>query len=205
MPHVEKTSLESIRKEEILKAALSIISEKGSANVTLEIIAKAAGLSKGGITYYYSSKEALFKEVFQYFLTIVYEYSKTEISKFDDPLEKLLGYRFIYDPGHNLSEIFFPMLFDILSMASNNLEYNQVFKEWADDWAYAINKIIKEGNKSGQFEIEDTEETARMLSSIMQGIGTRWTLDRATHTTEWAHKALEMAIRSILRSNQNAA
>jgi len=205
MPHVEKTSLESIRKEEILKAALSIISEKGSANVTLEIIAKAAGLSKGGITYYYSSKEALFKEVFQYFLTIVYEYSKTEISKFDDPLEKLLGYRFIYDPGHNLSEIFFPMLFDILSMASNNLEYNQVFKEWADDWAYAINKIIKEGNKSGQFEIEDTEETARLLSSIMQGIGTRWTLDRATHTTEWAHKALEMAIRSILRSNQNAA
>ena len=205
MPRIEKTSLESIRKEEILKAALSIISEKGSANVTLDIIAKAAGLSKGGITYYYSSKEALFKEVFQYFLTIVYEYSKTEISKFDDPLEKLLGYRFIYDPGHNLSEIFFPMLFDILSMASNNLEYNQVFKEWADDWAYAINKIIKEGNKSGQFEIEDTEETARLLSSIMQGIGTRWTLDRATHTTEWAHNALEMAVKSILRAKENAA
>ena len=205
MPDNIRTPLETIRKEEILKAALATISEKGSANVTLDSIAKAAGLSKGGITYYYSSKEALFKEVFQYFLTFVYEHSITEISKFDNPLEKLLGYRFIYDPGHNLSEIFFPMLFDILSMASNNPEYNQVFKKWADDWVYAINKIIKEGNKSGQFEIEDTEETARLLSSIMQGIGTRWTLDRATHTTEWAHHALEMAVKSILKSNQNAA
>ncbi len=54
MPQVEKTSLETIRKEEILKAALTIISEKGSANVTLESIAKAAGFSKGGITYYFS-------------------------------------------------------------------------------------------------------------------------------------------------------
>ena len=198
MPQVEKTSLESIRKEEILKAALTIISEKGSANVTLESIAKAAGFSKGGITYYYSSKEALFKEVFQHFLTLVYEHTKTEVKKFEDPLEKLLAYQFIYDPGHHLSEVFFPMLFDILAMASNNPEYHQVFKKWADDWVYAITKIIEEGNKSGQFEVDDIEETARLLSSIMQGIGTRWTLDRATHTTQWAHNSLEVAVRNIL-------
>ena len=198
MPKTNRTSLESIRKEEILKASLAIISEKGSANVTLESIAKAAGFSKGGITYYYSSKEALFKEVFQYFLTLVYEHTKTEISKFDDPLEKILAYRFIYDPGHHLAEVFFPMLFDILSMASNDPEYHQVFKKWADDWVYAIAKIIEKGNKSGQFEIDDIEETARLLSSIMQGIGTRWTLDRATHTTEWAHNSLEVSVRSIL-------
>jgi len=198
MPQVEKTSLETIRKEEILKASLTIISEKGSANVTLESIAKAAGFSKGGITYYYSSKEALFKEVFQYFLTLVYEHTKAEVKKFDDPLEKILAYKFIYDPGHHIAEIFFPMLFDILALASNDPEYNQVFKKWANDWVYAITKIIDKGNKSGQFEIDDTEDTARLLSSVMQGIGTRWTLDRATHTTEWAHNSLEFSVRNIL-------
>jgi AcrR family transcriptional regulator len=198
MPQIEKTSLESIRKEEILKAALHIISENGSSNVTLESIAKAAGFSKGGITYYYSSKEVLFKEVFQYFLTFVYEHTKTEINKFDDPLDKILAYKFIYDPGHQLSEVFFPMLFDILAMASNNPEYNQVFKKWADDWIYAIARIIEEGNKNCQFQIEDSEGTARLLSSIMQGIGTRWTLDRTNHTTEWAHNSLEVSVRNIL-------
>jgi AcrR family transcriptional regulator len=198
MPQMEKTSLESIRKEEILKAALHIISENGSANVTLDSIAKAAGFSKGGITYYYSSKEALFKEVFEYFLTFVYEHTKTEISKFDDPLEKLLAYRFIYDPGHPLSEIFFPMLFDVFSMASNDPGYNQIFKKWAEDWISALARIIEKGNKSGQFEIDDIEETARLLTAIMQGIGTRWTLDRASHTTEWAHNSLEVSVRSVL-------
>jgi AcrR family transcriptional regulator len=198
MPQVEKTSLESIRKEEILKAALTIISEKGSANVTLDSIAKAAGFSKGGVTYYYSSKEALFKEVFDYFLAFVYEHTKAEISKVEGPLEKILAYRFIYDPGHRLAEIFFPMLFDVLSMASSDQAYNLIFKKWAEDWIFAISRIIECGNNSGQFEIEDTEETARLLTAIMQGIGTRWTLDRATHTTEWAHKSLEISVRSIL-------
>ncbi len=198
MPQMDRTSLESIRKEEILKAALTIVAEKGSANVTLAGIARAAGFSKGGVTYYYSSKEALFKEVFEYFLTFVYEHAKTEISKFDDPLEKILAYRFIYDPGHRLAEIFFPMLFDVFSMASIDSEYNLIFKKWAENWIAAIARIIEKGNKSGQFEIDDIEETARLLSAAMQGIGTRWTLDRATHTTEWAQNSLEVSVKSIL-------
>jgi len=205
MPDNNRTPLEATKKEEILKAALATISEKGSANVTLDSIAKAAGFSKGGITYYYTSKNALFKDVFQYFLSMVYEHTKAEISKFDDPLEKILAYRFIYDPGHNLAEIFFPMLFEVLSMASINPEYNQTFKKWAEDWILAITRIIESGNKSGVFQIQDTDDTARLLTAIMQGIGTRWTLDRAIHTTEWAHKSLECSVRSILKVHQNAA
>lgn len=199
MPKRERTSLETIRKEEILKAALTIISENGSANVTLDSIAKAAGFSKGGITYYYSSKEALFKETFQYFLTFVYEHIKAELNKVDSPLEKLLAYRFIYDAEDRLSNLFFPMLFEIFSMSRNNPDYYQVFKKWADDWTYAITKIIKSGNQKGQFAIEDPEDTARLLSTIMQSIGTRWTLDRANHTTEWARNSLEATEKSLLK------
>ena len=198
MKEVKRASLEEIRKQEILQSALTIIAEKGSANVTLDDIAKAAGFSKGGLTYYYSSKEALFKEVFQYFLKFVYEHAKTEVNKFDDPLEKLLAYRFAYRPDHYLSEIFFPLLFEVLSMATINPEYHQIFKEWANDWVSAIAKIIEQGNKNGQFKVENVDETARLLSTTMQGIGSRWTLCGTTHTTEWAHKSLELAVRNIL-------
>jgi len=202
MKTTQRASLEAIRKKEILQSALTIISERGSVNVTLDDIAQAAGFSKGGITYYYPSKEVLFKEVFEYFLTLVYEYTKAEIKKFDDPLEKILAYRFMCEPGHRLSEIFFPMLFEVLSMANINPEYSQVLKSWANDWVSAIAKSIEQGNENGQFKIENIEDTARLISATMEGIGARWTLCRDSHTTEWAQDALETAVKSILNVHQ---
>jgi len=47
------------KKQNILTAAADIVKEEGVAKLTLEAVAKKAGLSKGGLLYHYSSKEAL--------------------------------------------------------------------------------------------------------------------------------------------------
>ncbi|WP_077622755.1 TetR/AcrR family transcriptional regulator [Sediminibacillus massiliensis] len=47
------------RKVEILHAAASIVSKQGIFNLTLEAVAKEAGISKGGLLYHFPSKEAL--------------------------------------------------------------------------------------------------------------------------------------------------
>lgn len=47
------------KKKIILNAAADIVKEEGVAKLTLEAVAKKAGLSKGGLLYHYSSKEAL--------------------------------------------------------------------------------------------------------------------------------------------------
>ncbi|MFD1039393.1 TetR/AcrR family transcriptional regulator [Virgibacillus byunsanensis] len=49
------------RKQEILDAASNIVSEQGIFNLTLDAVAKQAGISKGGLLYHYPSKEALVK------------------------------------------------------------------------------------------------------------------------------------------------
>ena len=67
MPKVKRTALKDIRREEIMQAAVDVLSERLCSTMTLDDIAKASGLSKGGITYYYSSKEALIKDVFEYY------------------------------------------------------------------------------------------------------------------------------------------
>ena len=46
-------------KTEILEAAAQVVLTDGVAGLTLEAVAKAAGLSKGGLLYHYGSKEAL--------------------------------------------------------------------------------------------------------------------------------------------------
>jgi AcrR family transcriptional regulator len=55
-----KTKKKSSRQEQILKAALEVISRKGYAAATIPEIAQAAGVATGTIYIYYPSKRELF-------------------------------------------------------------------------------------------------------------------------------------------------
>ncbi|MFA4985774.1 MAG: helix-turn-helix domain-containing protein [Candidatus Brocadiia bacterium] len=46
-------------REDILKAAEAVVIAKGASHLTLEAVAKKAGISKGGLIYSFPSKEAL--------------------------------------------------------------------------------------------------------------------------------------------------
>lgn len=46
-------------KIELLKAAALIVKEKGASQLTLEAVAKKAGVSKGGLLYHYPNKSTL--------------------------------------------------------------------------------------------------------------------------------------------------
>lgn len=67
MPQTLEQRLRERHKEEchaaILQAALRLFATKGLRDATMEEIAQAAGLGKGTIYYYFSSKEALIEEL----------------------------------------------------------------------------------------------------------------------------------------------
>jgi AcrR family transcriptional regulator len=56
--HPEKKT-PSLTREHILQAAGRLVSTEGVAALTLDAVAKAAGISKGGLLYHFPSKEAL--------------------------------------------------------------------------------------------------------------------------------------------------
>jgi len=195
----KRVSVKSIRKEEIMNAALTALSERGSANVTLDDIAKASGFSKGGITYYYSSKEALIRDVFEHFFDYVWERSNAAIGMNIPPLEKLLSFAWLYDDKDDQANKVYPLLFDILVLATYNDEYRDAFQKWVRSWVDMTVKMVEEGKSSGDFDVEDVQATAQLIAATAQGIGIRWYLDRDHHTSKWAAEALRTAICSILR------
>jgi AcrR family transcriptional regulator len=201
VPTKKRVSMKAIRKDEIMQAALTVLSERGSTNVTLDDIAKASGFSKGGITYYYSSKDALIKDVFEYFFSDVYKRADAETGKKDTPLEKILSYVWLYDRNDDQCSKIYPLLFDVLVLATNNDEYRASIQKWVHSWLDQAVKILEEGNSIGDFHIEDIQGTAMLISAIAQGIGTRWFLDKDSHTTEWAQKAYTQAIIATLNMN----
>ena len=54
----------SIRREQIVQAAVSIIAEQGLQNLSLSEIEKKAGMSRGQLTYYFPAKEDILLAVF---------------------------------------------------------------------------------------------------------------------------------------------
>lgn len=59
MNHPIEKKPPSLTREHILQAAGRVVSTEGVSALTLDAVAKAAGISKGGLLYHFPSKEAL--------------------------------------------------------------------------------------------------------------------------------------------------
>lgn len=53
-------------RNRILSAAANVVLEQGAVRMTLEAVAKQAGVSKGGLLYHFPSKDALVKGMIEY-------------------------------------------------------------------------------------------------------------------------------------------
>jgi AcrR family transcriptional regulator len=53
------TPVNTPTRRRVIDAAVQVVSERGAAALTLEAVAEAAGVSKGGLLYHFPSKEAL--------------------------------------------------------------------------------------------------------------------------------------------------
>ncbi len=68
-----RTDVGSIRREQIVQAAVSIIAEQGLQNLSLSEIEKKAGMSRGQLTYYFPAKEDILLAVFDRLICMMHE------------------------------------------------------------------------------------------------------------------------------------
>jgi len=190
--------LEKIRKSQILDAALRIVSEQGANSVTLDDVARASGLSKGGLVHYFPSKDILFKETFKEFFNRIFTRGMETMNQCADPLEKLLSFLWILDRNDPDLNIGYPMLFDGMALAAHDPEYGSLFRDWFENWVVMLKIAINEGIEAGMFVVDDVDGTARAVSATYQGIATRWYLDPDTHSTEWATGFLRLAVTRLV-------
>jgi len=191
--------LEAIRKAQIMEAALATIASRGSANVTMEEIAVAAGLSKGGLAHYYKSKKELFLAAFQFFFDRIFQRSKETMASFDDPIDQLMSFNWLYNLDDEDLHIGYPILFDAMSMVVRDEDFRRIFHDWINNWVVLLGGAIQEGLQRGQFKEMDVKGTARAISGIYQGLCTRWYLDPEAHSSRWAVDSYRLAIKGLIK------
>ena len=190
--------LEAIRKTQIIEAGMQAIARRGCANVTMDDICKAAGLSKGGLAHYYRSKNELFKAVFTAFFEHIFQRGRETMALYDDPLDKLLSFDWLYDVDNPDMGTGYPLLFDFMAIAVHDNAYRDIFHSWIGSWVSLLSGALQEGIDQGTFRGLDPLDTARTISAIYQGVATRWFLDPRSHSREWAVVSFQKAICGLL-------
>ncbi|MEW6112383.1 MAG: TetR/AcrR family transcriptional regulator [Thermodesulfobacteriota bacterium] len=191
-------TLEKIRKSQILDAALRTMAARGANGVTMEDVATASGLSKGGLVHYFPSKAELFKETFREFFNRIFLRGQETMNQYADPLDKLLSFTWILERDDPDIKVGYPLLFDGMSLATHDPEYGSIFRDWFNNWVVMLKLALNEGNESGRFAVADPDGTARAISAIYQGIATRWYLDPKTHSTEWAKGFTRLSVTRLV-------
>lgn len=195
--------LEALRKAQIIDAALRTIAERGCANVTMDDICKAAGLSKGGLAHYYKSKDDLFKAAFQEFFQRIFTRGEVTMSAFSDPMDQILSFEWLYNARDPDVDTGYPILYDFMSIAVHNPDYREIFSAWINNWVRLLRKAIELGQARGRFLNVDPGQAARAISAIYQGMATRWYLARGEHPTAWAVDSMRRSITGLLATFEN--
>ncbi len=190
--------LSEIRKNQILEAALATIAGKGAASVTMDEIAQAAGLSKGGLIHYYKSKSDLFQATFKELFERIFELSRENMARQSDPMEKILAFEFLFDLDNPYTRQGYPLLFDAMALAARESEYQALFDAWVDRWIELLSEAILRGIAGGTFAPMDPDPVARTISAIYHGIAVRWYLAPRSHSSAWAVDSFRAAIRGLM-------
>jgi len=69
----QRIDIASIRREQIVEAAVAVIAQQGLQNLSLSEIEKQAGMSRGQLTYYFPTKEDILLAVFDRLVLLTYQ------------------------------------------------------------------------------------------------------------------------------------
>ncbi len=165
-----------VKKEIVLKVAQDIFAQYGLTKTTLDDIAKAAGIGKSSIYYYFKNKDDIFRAVIESQVHMVQERIKNAIDAVSDPKEKLKT--FVITRMKCFREVAHI--------------YNHVFKdEYLRHYAYIqelrknydetennlVTGILQQGIDTGIFKIKDAALASFVIMVGIRGLEYEWAID----------------------------
>ncbi len=170
-------SKRELRREQILKIASELFSEKSYHDVTVDEIAGAVGVAKGIIYLYFRSKERLYLEILEDSFEAIESLLEKEIAKSDSApvkLKKVL--RLIFE--------FYQMNLDVLRILSRDethliREHFEFTERWRLRRIKLYEKILEKGQREGSFRPMNTKLVAIVIFGLVRSVMFFYKIDRS--------------------------
>ncbi|AET58040.1 TetR/AcrR family transcriptional regulator [Paenibacillus terrae] len=181
------TTKKELKKELILKAASMIVHEQGVEKLTLEAVAKKAGISKGGLLYHFPNKDALI-------LGMVEQLSNSFVTEFNERAESDIHSKGKWTRSYMDTSIFGDKDVNDLYTALSAAQFTnpQMLKLLQDDYANIQNKIEND-------ELDPVRSTMARL--VMDGLWFAEMFGLAPPNEEFKQKIIE-ELKTYVKENE---
>ncbi|MBM4311554.1 MAG: TetR/AcrR family transcriptional regulator [Deltaproteobacteria bacterium] len=158
------------RKEHILETALRCFNETGYHLTSLDAIALAGGISKGGLYYHFQSKNALFIELFHYRGQRYLDQVRAYVSDISDPGARLDAFVTRASTILKENEDFMRFFLEFMSIGARDPEIRQVMTDYYAMSIDNFSRIIEDGISSGAFHADSPRDVARAVYFLSMGV-----------------------------------
>jgi AcrR family transcriptional regulator len=165
---------EDQRREELIKATYYEVAEKGYSAVTLQDIAKRAGVSKGSTLYYFATKEDLFLGALEWMVNQFDIRNGQAIANVEDPIEKVKALIGTIFANAQESRQFFLAYSDFVSIGTRNKRFHDLNAKFYDGCCGHNREVIEAGIRTGIFRQIDVEEAGAMMRALVDGLMLQW-------------------------------
>jgi AcrR family transcriptional regulator len=172
------TSREAERRIALLRAAFREVGEKGFSEVTLDDIARRAGVSKGVTLYYFESKEDLFLELFRWLIDSIHARMRDAVRSVDDPYEKVRALIGVIFPSPTRNRAFFRAFVDFCGIAARRESFREVNERFYAGCVEIDGGIVEAGMRRGVFPLRDAKEAASAMRAIFDGLMMQWLAEK---------------------------
>nr|WP_211283820.1 TetR family transcriptional regulator C-terminal domain-containing protein [Streptomyces antibioticus] len=180
------------RREELLRAAIGQIEERGVAAVRIADVASTLGVSNALVLYHFSTKEKLVAAAFTYAAEDDLAQLRKLLGRRTTALRRLRSAVRWYAPTGQAKG--WRLWIEGWAVALREPTLQEVTRDLDKQWKAAIAEVIAEGVTAGEFRCPDPAASALRLTALLDGLAVQLTsypgaVSRA-RAQEWADEAL---------------
>ncbi len=169
---VEAQGTAEQRREQMLRAALEVISERGYPDTRIADVAERIGISPALVIYYFKTKDQLLTEAMRYSEDQWYTNSQRRLAALTTcaaQLEELVAMSCLPEADPEPAGSWLLWL-DFWAQAARNPEVASVRQKSDERWRQMISSLVLAGQEAGEFRGVDADRFAIGLSALLDGL-----------------------------------
>jgi AcrR family transcriptional regulator len=140
------------RREQLLRAAVEVIGQRGFPDTRVADVAKRAGISAALVLYYFGTKDSLLTEALRYAEDAFYADAARWTDPIESPRDRLEALvRLSFVPGGMSGTESWMLWLDLWAQAIRHPEVSAVREEFDDRWRTTISTLVEAGQDAGEF------------------------------------------------------
>jgi AcrR family transcriptional regulator len=167
------------RREQMLRAALVVICERGYAETRIADVAERIGISPALVIYYFKTKDQLLTEAIRYSEDSWYAACQHRMAALPTAaarITEIVAMSCLTEDESDPTASWVVWL-DFWAQAARNSEVAAVRQKSDERWRETISELVQAGQQAGEFRAGDADAFAVLLSALLDGMAVQIALD----------------------------